>query len=411
MIEKRVTRLTIVLLTLVSLNACNAHDLTRTETVDPAHFSRQVPTTAYDIASSEVAAHSDKHVAEARVMDLTNLQSLTSVVERLAKDAVVYVGETHDRYAHHLLQLEVIRQLHRLNPKLVIGLEFFQQPFQSALDDYIAGRSSEAEMLLRSEWYDRWRFDYRLYRPILKFARENGIPVVALNLSRELIERISAVGLAGLSAAERGQLPRQMDRGDDRYLQRIKSVYQSHPQTAGSSFDRFLEVQLAWDEGMAERIVGYLQEHPASSMVVLAGSGHLIQGTGIPNRVSRRKLVRSHILLPADSTILNPDSADFLVFVEQVELPQAGLMGVMLDDSGSGVRISGVAPESSAALAGIEKGDLIQRLNGVEVHTAADIKIGMLDKSPGDPVTLQLLRKRLVLGEQILELEFKLGGE
>jgi len=411
MMKKKATLLVIVLFTLASLNACNAHDFNKTETVKSVELSAQDNAASQGKASAVETKQLERQVANARIVDLTNLGGLSSIIKRLAEDRVVYVGETHDRFSHHLLQLEVIRQFHQLSPKMAIGLEFFQQPFQSALDDYIAGRSTEAEMLLSTEWYDRWRFDYRLYRPVMNYAREHKIPLVALNVPRELIERVSAVGLAGLDENERGQLPEQMDSDDERYRERIMSVYQSHPKSEASSFERFLEVQLAWDEGMAEQIVRYLQANSASSMVVLTGTGHLMHGTGIPNRVNRRMSIKSHILLPADSTVLNPDIADFLVFVDQVELPEAGLMGVMLDDRGTAVRISGVVPESAAARAGVLEGDVIQRLNGAEVRSVADIKIGMLDKSPGELVLLQLLRKRLVMGEEILQLELKLGGK
>jgi len=74
------------------------------------------------------------------------------------------------------------------------------------------------------------------------------------------------------------------------------------------------------------------------------------------------------------------------------------------------VRISGVVPHSAADRAGIKKGDVIQHLNGESVTSVADIKVGMLDKSPGDKVELQILRKQMVWGEEVLQLEFELGG-
>ena len=38
-------------------------------------------------------------------------------------------------------------------------MEFFQQPFQPALDDYIAGKIDEKEFLKKSEYYLRWRIE------------------------------------------------------------------------------------------------------------------------------------------------------------------------------------------------------------------------------------------------------------
>lgn len=402
----------ITLSTALSLTACSAHDLTQGEASGATRAMVHQSGTLHNKGSGMQAENrGENRTGNYPVLDLTNKQGLDSIMPRLSGDRVVYVGETHDRYDHHLNQLEVIRRLHRIKPDMAIGMEFFQQPFQSVLDDYISGRSSEKEMLLGSEWYDRWRYDYRLYRPIMQYARENRIPVIALNVARELTYRVSKVGIDGLSQAERAQIPQEIDTGDERYRQRIQDVYRTHPHSDNGSLDRFLEVQLTWDEGMAERVVRYLQEHPDRTMVVLAGSGHLMYGTGIPDRVQRRLPVASHLLLPADNIVLNPGIADFVVFTDQAELPQAGLMGVLLDQAEKGVRVSGVVPDSAAEQAGMEEGDVILRLNGETVSSAADIKIGMLDKSPGDVVKLQVLRKRLVLGEKLLQFEFALGGD
>ena len=54
----------------------------------------------------------------------------TSLSETLAQNRVVFVGEMHDRYDHHLNQLAVLQALHQKNPNIAIGVEWFQQPFQ-----------------------------------------------------------------------------------------------------------------------------------------------------------------------------------------------------------------------------------------------------------------------------------------
>ncbi|HQU89762.1 MAG TPA: ChaN family lipoprotein, partial [Denitromonas sp.] len=110
------------------------------------------------------------------VLNLNTAASLTQTLAALPDDATVFVGETHTRYDHHLVQLETLRFLHARTPDIAIGVEWFQTPFQTHLDDYLAGRISEAEMLERTGYFDRWRFDYRLYRPVIEYARANRIP-------------------------------------------------------------------------------------------------------------------------------------------------------------------------------------------------------------------------------------------
>src|ERR1700683_3950275 len=101
--------------------------------------------------------------ASFQALNLNAPLALDALVTQLATDRVVFVGEIHDRYDHHLNQLEIIKRLHELDPNLAIGVEYFQQPFQKQVDDYIAGRIPEDEFLRTTEYFSRWGFDYRLY--------------------------------------------------------------------------------------------------------------------------------------------------------------------------------------------------------------------------------------------------------
>ena len=85
----------------------------------------------------------------------------------LADKQVVYVGEQHNNDHHHAFQFEVVTALNEQSPRLLIGMEMFQRPAQAALDTFVLGEIDEAEMLRRTEYFTRWGWDYRYYRPIL----------------------------------------------------------------------------------------------------------------------------------------------------------------------------------------------------------------------------------------------------
>jgi uncharacterized iron-regulated protein len=106
-------------------------------------------------------------------------RSFDQLLSALDGKRVIFVGESHDRYDHHLNQLAVIRGLHERGADLAIGTEFFQEPFQPDLDEYVAGRIDEKTLLRKTEYFERWRFDYRLYRDIVTYARDKGIPLRA----------------------------------------------------------------------------------------------------------------------------------------------------------------------------------------------------------------------------------------
>lgn len=362
-----------------------------------------------DSRSESSSAQQAELSAVTAVLDLQRPTGLDTLTPALVSRRVVYVGEIHDDYAHHKAQLAVIEALYRSGADLAIGMEMFQQPYQSHLDDYIAGNITESEMLRKTEWYERWVYDYRHYQPILNFARNNGIPVIALNVPRELTGQVSREGMESLTAQERSQLPEDIDYSDQAYTDRLKKVFTQHGEPGDRSFDRFLQIQLLWDEGMAQRAASYLAANPQKQMVVLAGSGHLMHSSGIPNRVKRRQQVTSAVVLPGGDLKIEPGIADFIVFPQAAELPPAAVMGVYMEKAENGVLVRDVVEASAAELGGVRPGDIMLALDGEVVTSPNDLRIALLGKKPGDDVRLTLIRKGLLFGEKQLEVHLTLG--
>jgi uncharacterized iron-regulated protein len=330
-----------------------------------------------------------------KVIELKTLPDLHTIIPLLAGKQVVFIGETHDRFEHHLAQLEIIRALYAHRPDLVIGVEYFQVRFQPALDAYIAGHSSEKQLLRKTEYFQRWRFDYRLYRPIMQYARAQGIPVIALNIPTEISEKVARSGIDSLSDSEKTQLPREIDRSDTAYRERLRAVFDAHREsgTAPGSLDNFVDAQLLWDEAMAETAATYLRRHPQRPMVILAGNGHLLYGAGIPRRLLRRVPVASGIVVNADG-INDPEMADFLLFPPNAELPPAGLLGVLVRQKAQDLIIDGLSSDGAAMQAGLKKDDVLLALDGERVSTLADVKLALLDKLAGERVKVTFRRVR-----------------
>jgi uncharacterized iron-regulated protein len=321
-------------------------------------------------------------------------RDIESVVTDLSAARAVFIGESHDRYDQHLSELEIIRRLYERDPnRWAIGVEFIQRPFQSVLDAYIAGDISEREFLKKTEYFDRWGYDFRLYRPIFRFSKDHAIPMVALNADRELTERVGEVGLEGLSGTERERLPGQIDKSDDDYRERIQKIFKEHTQARGGDFEHFWEAQLVWDETMAERVTEYLSTHPEKAMVVLAGAGHMEYGSGIPNRVRRRMLqLRMALLITNDKPLTKSHLTDYSLVSKREVLPSAPRMGITTDVSDGGVRVKSVTPGGPAFKSGIKPKDRIVAINDEEVKSPGDVSLALLDKKAGDPVVMRVQR-------------------
>ena len=357
-----------------------------------------------------LAIHAQDRVS-LQVLDLNAPLTAESVVPQLAAKRVVFVGETHDRYDHHLNQLEIIRRLHQLDANLAIGVEYFPQSFQPQVDDYIAGRTTEDQFLRAVDYYRTWGYDYRLYAPIFRFAREQRIAVRALNIPATLASAIAKVGVAGLSEHQRTSLPQEMQPADEAYRARLRSAFEEHQSTKPEAFNHFVEAQLAWDESMASSAAAYLNANQGRRMVILAGSGHVAFGSGIPSRLERRAHASYAIVLNSGESI-EPQIADYILLSKKQDLPPAGLLGTTLKEEDGECRVGSLDPSGAAARAGIKRGDALIEVNGQAIKTIADVRLALWDKKPGDRVRVSVRRGRRhgTTGGRDVEVELKAPG-
>jgi uncharacterized iron-regulated protein len=228
------------------------------------------------------------------------------ILQELVKADVVYLGETHDSPEDHQAQLYILQTLYQQNQKIAIALEMFQRPYQNVIDRYLAGEIAEEQLVEQSEYEERWGFPWEYYAPILRFARANQLPVIALNAPTEVTRKVARSGLESLTAPERKYIPPLSEIRTDNaeYRQMMQKFYAQHHQAGhgnSSSFERFFTAQVLWDETMADAIAQFIKAKPDYQVVVLAGKGHIVYGYGIPSRVARRfnnnQLVQRSVLL------------------------------------------------------------------------------------------------------------------
>ena len=69
---------------------------------------------------------------------------------------------------------------------------------------------------------------------------------------------------------------------------RSASLYSSHGVLKGASLQRLYETQCLWDEYMAESASYFINNNPDQTLVVIAGAGHVLGRTGLPDRIKKR---------------------------------------------------------------------------------------------------------------------------
>lgn len=243
----------------------------------------------------------------------------------LRTKAVVYVGERHDQAVDHAAQYAILRQLHQDESSIAVGMEMFQVPFQEPLDEWSAGRIDEAVLRRDTEYDKRWGFDFSMYRPLLEYARNRGIEVVALNASKELAYAVAKDGIDRLSPELASDLP-ELDLDDEAHRALFDAEFDVGEHAVGDGIDRYYQAQVVWDETMGSRVAETLgRDGGPAKMIVLAGRVHVKRGLGVPERAAKRGAAPYAVVLPVTEKELKAElklppeerSADFFWAVGQ----------------------------------------------------------------------------------------------
>lgn len=234
-----------------------------------------------------------------------------TMIDDAATARAIFIGEVHDNTFHHSMQLDVVRALHQRKAGMAIGLEMFQTDSQQALDDWVAGKLTEEQFKLL--YAPNWSFGWELYRDIFLFARDNRIPMVALNIPKQIVSKVARQGFASLSDEDRKNLPPGISC-------ELKSTYTRLLEMAfgrvfkhlakQSNFTNFCEAQTLRNSGMAWNLEHYQKKNPDRIIVAIAGIWHAVKG-GAPAHLEPSETERILVILP-EIPELGPNNATLL---------------------------------------------------------------------------------------------------
>ena len=350
--------------------------------------------------------------------------TLVSPVQMMAviEDArIVYVGETHDNPASHRLELQVLQALAKRYPdRLAFGMEMFERAQQPVLDRWVAGELDEKAFLKESRWFESWNMDFAYYRELLSFAREQHIPVIALNTKEKLVKALRSHTPDQLSREDQTQLP-ELDFSNPYEHAFVAAIFGDHSRD-GMQLDGFYRAQVLRDEAMAESAARYLTS-PAGQdkhLLVVAGGDHVRNGFGIPRRVFRR-IATSYVIIGGEEINIPPDKQDrlmnvaepdfpmlpydFLVYQAYEDLPEKGVrLGVLVEvaANGRGLIVKNVLPDSNAERSGLKSGDLLLTIDGDALASNFDLIYAVQQRHPGDHVILKIERHGSPLNVDII---------
>ena len=233
---------------------------------------------------------------------------LQDIADALDGADVLIIGETHDDPVAHLVEAEMLRRADERRSEaqakrraLALSLEMFERDVQTVLDEYLAGLITERHFLLSSRPWGNYATDYR---PLVEYAREHHLAVIAANAPARYVSRVSASGPDSLNAlskeAKAWLPPLPFPPASADYAAKFNSFMQgamggppmpssSNAQTQtqanphGSA--HLLEAQTLRDASMADAIAEFLKRNKDALVVEVNGTFHSEERMGVPEQI------------------------------------------------------------------------------------------------------------------------------
>jgi uncharacterized iron-regulated protein len=206
-----------------------------------------------------------------------NPATLEQITDSLKNVDAVFLGEEHNDAVAHYLQAEIFKKAfekYHNERRIALSLEMFERDVQIVLDEYLQNLISENHFLLSSRPWGNYKTDYR---PLVEFAKQNNLPVIAANAPRRYVNVVSRGGrdaLNGLSATAKSWLaPLPYGEPSQTYGDKFKELMKGAPEGAGR-IENILASQSLWDATMAFWVSEYLKKQKNPLVVHLNGGFH-----------------------------------------------------------------------------------------------------------------------------------------
>ncbi len=212
----------------------------------------------------------------------SNGKSVTydKMVEDLGNKDFIFFGELHNNTINHWLELQVFKSLQKIHgSNLALAMEMLEADNQLIIDEYLNGTIQERHLLKEAKLWDRYKTDYH---PLVDFAKQNQLPVIASNVPQRyanLVYREGIVALDKLSDEAKksiAPLPIQVDLTLPGYADMIKSMGGGHGQGSANP-NNIAYAQAVKDATMAH----FILKNAGKKIFHLNGAYHTQNKEGI----------------------------------------------------------------------------------------------------------------------------------
>ena len=233
--------------------------------------------------------------------------SIDKIVADMADADVLFFGEEHNDSTGHYLENKIFRTLHvAYGENLALSLEMFETDGQLGLNEYLAGQVDESRF---SKDVRLWS-NYKDYRPMIEYAKQNKIYVIAANPPRRYVSMVSRRGMTSLDSlskeAKKLLPPLPYDTLTGRYREKFFEVMKGSP---GGESPRVYHSQSLWDAGMSYSIYTFHKKNKHKKIFHCVGGFHTEEklGTAAQLQMRNKKLKILNIASISNVSFSNPD--------------------------------------------------------------------------------------------------------
>ncbi|MFW7380903.1 MAG: ChaN family lipoprotein [Oligoflexus sp.] len=200
---------------------------------------------------------------------------------------IVLLGERHDHPDHWRLQLEITQALQNQN-RLALVFEHFARDQQKILESLRKEKVGVENWAERLQWGKSGWPAWERFTPLMTYAVEHEIDIVAANLSRADVKNLFQGDLKAVFREEELNRYRFTSQTlSQENLQSLRAQIEEshcHPMQE-PMLSSMVRVQRGRDLALAEGIVQAVQEH--KRVILFAGSGHVRKDWGVPELLAR----------------------------------------------------------------------------------------------------------------------------
>ena len=213
------------------------------------------------------------------------LYDLEDSFDILTDYSVIFIGEEHESRVSHQAELTILTGLAERDSNLILALEMFERDVQDILDAYLKGKISEKKFLKQSRPWPNYLEDYR---PLIEFAKEKGMPVIAANIPRKAAASVSVANKISPESMgeDRVYLPKTVHLKSKEYYKHFVSSMEKMPHFTpmkGMKVDGLYKAQVLKDAVMAASVEPFLDRRT----LFCCGHFHSDYHLGIPYQLKK----------------------------------------------------------------------------------------------------------------------------